>query len=830
LSSFLKRKRFLWALAVILIFTFSFTSLGLPYAYASQITAAPQMVDEVPPVNDTVNKPTPPGNVIIAGPSDIPAKPGKAKIEIPSRRSANSKMFLEPDGTFSVDIYPKSVFYKDNKLQWAPIESTLVPAGAGPFKAKNKANRFGVQFGDGSKVSIQKKDIALDFEPAAGTLSQGIVSGNKIKYSNVYPDVDIEYTSDNDLVKEDIILNTPDAPNTFTFELKTKNLTIGKDAKTGLLTLYDKKDNPVGYFMPAFMVDAENVVSDKVTLEYKKAGGKEQLVVTADAAWLKDPARRYPVKIDPTVYPDVVAKDTFVSNWYPSTQFSSYNFLSSGYDSASYGTTRSFIQYVLPSLPSSSSVTSASFSLYQYLTNTATTVDVHKITSGWTASGTTWNAQPGYSATAETSINSTATGYWTFLVSNLVKAWYDAATPNYGVAVKHRTETQAAKQFISSNGANNKPYMTVNYKVDPIGHEDQWGFTPDGVNGFNGNLLYQAADLNIPGRGIPVSFSRTYNSRSAKDSVFGYGWTANAGTSVKDSGFGPVILTDEDGTEHIFSRQPDGTFTAPNGVYLELVKDYTNNTYTVTRLDGVKIYFNSAGKITKITDTAKTPNTTTYNYDVSGKLTSISDASGRVTNFYYNAGGKLSQITDPAGRNIVYGYDADGNLTSVTDPAGKATAYSYDANHNLTGVTDPNGKTVSYGYDAVNDRVTSVSRTVTINGVPTAATTTLSYDTATNTTTRTDAKGNKTNFIYEPAGKITEIVQDPGVGGLNYSTKFSYDVDNNVTQITDPKNGTYTASYELGKGNLINETNPLAEQYQYSYDSRNNQNVASRAI
>lgn len=361
--SHFKRKKFMYVVNILTLIIFTFTSFST--AYASEIPAAPQMEGSAPAVSDTVNKPKSYGNVIIAPPSDLPSKPGKERIEIPSRRNANSKQFLEPDGTYSVEVYPKSIFYQDHKLQWVPIESQLVSTTEAPFKVKNKANRFGTSFGDHAKVRFQDKDMLLDIQPANAASSQGVVSGNKVKYRNVYSNTDIEYTSDNDMIKEDIILSTPDAPHTFTFDVTTRGLKIEKDAKTGLLFVKDKKDKPVAYFMAPFMVDANNKVSSLVTLDYQNANGKEQLVVAANADWLNDPARQYPIKIDPTLIKYDVHKDTFVSDWYPSTQFSSYDFLSSGYDSGSYGKTRSYIQYVLPNLPSSSQITSASFSLYQ---------------------------------------------------------------------------------------------------------------------------------------------------------------------------------------------------------------------------------------------------------------------------------------------------------------------------------------------------------------------------------------------------------------------------------------------------------------------------------
>lgn len=817
----LKHKNWFRFLAVILIFTFSFSSIGLPssHALAAEIAAAPKMVDKAAPISDTVNKPKSLGNVLIAPPSDLPVKPGKTRTELPSRRSANSKQFLEPDGTFTLEVYPESIFYKNNKHEWVPVDSNL-EATAGEFNAKNKANRFNILFGNGSKVRFQDKDLAFDFQPANAAPSVGKLTGNKIKFDNVYPNVNLEYTSKSDMLKEDIILNTPEASNTFTFDINTKNLSIEKDAKNGTLSLVDKKGKKVAYFLKPFMIDAKNEMSDKVTLEYQKIGGKEQLVVTADQAWLKDIARQYPVKVDPTIITYTVHKDTFAASWYPDYDFSATEYFSVGNDPL-YGTSRSFIQFVLPSLPSSAKVTDVTFSPYQFENVVPSTVDVHQITANWTASGTTWNSQPSFSATPEASVNSNTVGYWDFSITNLAKAWYASSTPNYGIMLKNQNEAEGFKRFISYNYTASTPKLTVNYTVDPIGQEQQWGFTPEGVNGFNGNLSVSAADVTIPGRGIPVSFSRTYNSRSTKQSIFGYGWSANIGASIMDSGYGPIVLTDEDGTEHIFSRQTDGTFVAPTGVYLSLVKDYTNNNYTVTRLDGVKISFNSSGKISKISDTNQTPNELTYNYDISGKLTSITDTIGRATNFYYNLGGNLERITDPAGRSTSFGYDGNGNLVSVTNAESKITSYQYDASHNLVGITDPNGRTTSVGYDTTNDRVTSLSRTITVNGTPTVSTTTLSYNTATNTTTRTDAKGNKTNYIYDAEGKLAELVQDPG--GLNYSSKFGYDVENNLIQVIDPKNGNYTASYELGTGNLITESNPLNEQYQYGYDSRNNQ-------
>ena len=444
-------------------------------------------------------------------------------------------MFLEPNGTFTQEIYPESIFYQDNQKKWVPIENKLVNANEGDFKVKNKANSFGLDFGDNAKMRFEEKDMFIEIEPKGAKPSKGTVNENKIKYAKILPQVDIEYTSKNDEIKEDIILLNPEAANTFTFNVKTKNLKIQKDSKTGILNLHDNKGNLVAYFMKPFMIDANDEISEKVSLEYKKINGQEQLVVTADSEWLQDPNRAYPVKVDPTIIkadPDHLYKDTFVSDFYPSSQFSAANFMYSGY-TPTYGKTRSLVQNILPDLPSSAKVTGGSMGLYQRVANSQTTVDVHQNITNWTASGTTWNNQPSFSATPEASITSTALGYWDFNITNLLKKWYNADAPNYGIIVKHRTETSQYKEFESVNYMYNMPKITVNYEVDPIGYEDQWGFTPEGVNGFNGNLIDQVTDLDVPGRGIPANLTRTYNSRSNKEGILGYGWRTNLELSCR---------------------------------------------------------------------------------------------------------------------------------------------------------------------------------------------------------------------------------------------------------------------------------------------------------
>src|SRR5262249_47268289 len=156
--------------------------------------------------------------------------------------------------------------------------------------------------------------------------------------------------------------------------------------------------------------------------------------------------------------------------------------------------------------------------------------------------------------------------------------------------------------------------------------------------------------------------------------------------------------------------------------------------------------WNTAGRITSITDS--TGRTTTYTYDPTNQyllavtpadgdddqysyvtsgapatlhaLASIQHLDVATDNFVYDAAGRLvgtnrngnaDQITysyGPAGKvsatdvnnaTTQYFFDARGLLVKVTDPLGNTTHYTYDSSYNLTQVIDAAGQLTTYKYD-----------------------------------------------------------------------------------------------------------------------------------
>jgi|GEM_PF-643385 len=791
--------------------------LGMNLISMPIVGAAPGKAGRIPKKHD-----------VVAEIGEIPNKLPKTKLELTSKRTKYSTRYLNPDGSFSEEIYLAPQFYQDPvDKKFKKIDNNIKASTEKPGKHQNTANEFTTWFADttgtGDLVIVEKYGKSLALVPTQVNRVKGLIKGNDITYAGIFPDADVRYQVQGSGVKEDIVIHKKPSNPTFSFELKLQGLKAVTE-KDGTIVFHDQKGKKLWYFEKPYMTDAAGTFSDKVKQTLREEIGKTYVDVVADPSFLR--SAQYPVTIDPTINQWDVLRDTFVSSAFPTSSYSSNTSMYTGQDSGYFGTTRTLMQFYLPSLPSESKISSVNVNVYQTRNETTSvSVDLFRTTSSWTGS-VTWSTQPTIKATKESTVtNNTVNSYWQWDITQLAKDWYNAVEPNYGLMLKQQNETTSPfRAFNSVNSGSNTPRLTINYTVDPIGLEDYWGYSTNGVNVANGNLVVQESDISIPGRGVPVSVSRTYNSRKSMISgIFGYGWFSNVETNLVDAGTGPITLIDADNTRHIFGQQVGGGYVAHSGVYLTLVKN-SDNTYTITQMDGTKTNFNSSGKVSSIVDT--NGNITSYTYDTGGKLTSIQDASGRTTTFAYGTNGYVSSVTDPANRTILYGYDGAGNLTTVTDPENKVTTFGYDATHNLTSHKDARNITTTIVYDA-SDRIISISSPITIDGTQQTSTVNYSYDTTNSVTTVTDGEGHRVDYTYNPNLNVVQITKNPLDAVNKAITTFDYSNDNNLTQVKDANAnnegtaGTYVYTYD-GKGNITGVKLPENQQAYNTFDSENN--------
>ncbi|TDL76108.1 DNRLRE domain-containing protein [Peribacillus frigoritolerans] len=776
-------------------------------------------------------KRTPKKENLTADIGELPNKPPKEKMELTNKRTPFSKRYLNPDGSFTEEIFMEQQFYHDpSDKKWKKIDNKLKNSSKKPGKFENTANNtntvFAQQSGNVELVSVEKGGKNVSFIPIKANKVQGALKDNEITYKEILHDVDYRYSVHGSAVKEDIVINQYQNQNTFSFELKMKGVTPHKE-KNGTIVFKDSKGNKLWFFENPYMTDAKGKYSEKVSLDLREENGKTFVDVVADQAFLKDQGTQYPVTIDPTIDSWDVLRDNFVASSFPDSVYSSNTYMHTGFNSY-FGTTRSFVQFSLPNLPSDSSITSATFNAYQTKVDaTNSSIDLFRINSSWTSTAT-WDSQPTVGASAETTTtNNASNAYWQWTITQLVKDWYNGVQPNYGFMLKQQNETTSPyRTFTSVNNGNNTPRLTINYTVDSIGVEKYWGLTKDSVNPANGNLVLQDTDLSIPGRGIPVSIKRTYNSRKSFAGMFGFGWTSNYEARLVDAGSGPITLIDEDNTRHIFGEKVGGGYISNGGVYLALVKN-GDGTYTITQVDGTKINFNTSGKVSSLVD--MNGNTTTLTYNTNGKLSTIKDATTatpRTTTITYGANGYVSSITDPANRTISYGYDASGNLTTVTDAENKVTTLTYDGTHNVTSIKDARNITTTIAYDA-SDRVKTMSLPITIDGVQQTSATTYSYDPTNLVTSVTDGEGRKVNYTYNANGNIVQVTENPLDSANKAVTTFTYDNNNNLTQVKDANtnkvNGTAAWVYTYdANGNITSVKLPENQTASYTYDSQSN--------
>ncbi len=235
--------------------------------------------------------------------------------------------------------------------------------------------------------------------------------------------------------------------------------------------------------------------------------------------------------------------------------------------------------------------------------------------------------------------------------------------------------------------------------TDPISFDGQ---SKDPVSFSTGALSHGHTDIAMPGRGIPLEFTRNYSSSGAlTQGPLGWGWTHNYDSSLAAFTDGSVQVRYPGGGSAFFTLS-GGNFLPPRGVYDSLVQ--SGATYTLTTPSQIAYFYDSSGRLASISD--RNANLTSLHYDADG-LDYVEDPSGRVLNFIIDAGAKrITQITDPSltpNRTVGYGYDAGtGDLTTVTDVRGGVTTFTYSS-HRLTSIKNANQQLqVVNLYDSAN--------------------------------------------------------------------------------------------------------------------------------
>jgi YD repeat-containing protein len=160
------------------------------------------------------------------------------------------------------------------------------------------------------------------------------------------------------------------------------------------------------------------------------------------------------------------------------------------------------------------------------------------------------------------------------------------------------------------------------------------------------------------------------------------------------------------------------------------------------------------------------------------------------------------------GRTLTLNYTA-GKLTSVTDGTGRSISYTVDASNNLVTYVDANSKSITYQYGLAGQMTKFF-----LPANPTVAFITNSYDSLNRVMTQANARGQVSNFYF--AGSRSEVT-DPL---LNKEVTYWNNLGNAVREI-DPLG--FVTTYQIdGRGRITKKTMPEGNSVQYVLDSNNN--------
>lgn len=474
---------------------------GPPVAPAAAPPPVPGAVGPRPVFPD----PAVPGKDGLAQPVTLqagPTAPGRTSTgvivgqsrEVPSERTARSTVFTNPDGTKTRRLYQEDAFVPGQRGsfikadptlartadgRWAPVAAapvSLAPTATDPALAT-------VELGGGAAAGFR-------IDAAASVSAQ--VGREGARYADIRPGADLVLTPTVDGLKELIVLDSPAAPTSWTFPLNLRGVTPVMDPASGDVLLVDVGTEEVRARIPAgFMYDSavdprsgDPAVSQAVSYTLLTTDAGWALRVDLDGAWLRHPARRYPVTVDPAIRRNTESDDTFASSrdW-PNGGPNDSVLRVGTYDGVEKAASYLHFNSAMSTL-TNKYILGASLNLYNTWSYSCRPywMTVYRVTTPWSASTVKKFPGPAYDASNPVTSANFAYGYdscsadrWVTLgiPAERMTRWVHDAESFHGFTLRSDTNSvDSWKKFASANygDAAAIPFLDVNYVDEGAGY------------------------------------------------------------------------------------------------------------------------------------------------------------------------------------------------------------------------------------------------------------------------------------------------------------------------------------------------------------------------
>ncbi|WP_298814483.1 RHS repeat-associated core domain-containing protein, partial [uncultured Chloroflexus sp.] len=265
--------------------------------------------------------------------------------------------------------------------------------------------------------------------------------------------------------------------------------------------------------------------------------------------------------------------------------------------------------------------------------------------------------------------------------------------------------------------------------------------------------------------------------------------------------------------EHrVFSYDDDARITTITDAFGRVTTYHYDELYRLTQItypDGLSEFFTYDERFNRTSFTDRMGRVYTFTYDERGNRLSEVGPLGWQRSWAYNERDQVTQFTDAEGRITRYEYDDRGNLIRVIDPANNVSVIRYDARGLPVEVIDFNGNRITNVYDPTTGDLVAMT-----NGV--GDQTQFGYDDLGRLRAVTNGRGFTTRYIFDANDNLMQVD-----GPLGFVLRYQYDQNDNLIAAIDANGGVSRFGYDQADY-LVGECTPLGHCVSFAYDEMNN--------
>jgi RHS repeat-associated protein len=362
----------------------------------------------------------------------------------------------------------------------------------------------------------------------------------------------------------------------------------------------------------------------------------------------------------------------------------------------------------------------------------------------------------------------------------------------------------------------------------------------DPIDLATGRMYLPQTDVTLPGT-LPFVFRRRVESGYRLGQWFGPSWSSTVDQRLEFDAEGVVFVHEEGLVLAYPSPEPGAPVMPTHGPRWPLTQT-DENTYAISdpRSGHTRRFIRRDDIALPHTIEDRNGNRISFTYDVYGAPAAIDHSGGyrlnittdneRVTALhlagaasdggdqellrYSYLHGRLSAVTNSSGRPLRFTYDAAGRVTSWTDTNERSYVYAYDDRHRCVAEGGPEGHmSLRLTYDDLDAETGHKVTTVTTGAGHTSR---YLVNDAQQVVAEIDPLGNTTRYERDFYNRLLSRTD-----ALNHTTHFSYDEIGNLTAVARPDGLQVTAAYNR-LCLPVRVTNPDGGTWLQSYDSRGN--------